>query len=130
MRLHRHSSTFGATIVLALAGVFAGCATEAASPAEAQMETNGVTEQAASASTEDALAQAFGIFKQVFVNDGEDRTYHIGFGYHPGLSTSKVLVGGTTVSGQATLDFAAGTVTATLQAPTAGVKGFDLYFVK
>lgn len=133
MRSNRHSSTIGITTVLALAGVFAGCATEAASsPGELEKESTGKSEQAATAPTEDALAQAYGIFKQVFVNDGEDRTYHIGFGYHPGLSTSKVLVNGGTISGQATLDFAAGTVNATLQAPApgGGVKGFDLYFVK
>jgi cytochrome c peroxidase len=78
---------------------------------------------------EDGLAEAYGIFKQTFVNDGEDQHFHLGYGFHPGLSSTKILVDGAPVSGQAILDFGAGLVTATLHAPTDGA-GFDLYFVK
>src|SRR5262245_9107991 len=87
--------------------------------------------QAAATATppEDGLAEAYGIFKQTFENDGENRRFHLGYGFHPGLSTSKILVDGAPVGGQATLDFEAGEVTATLHAPTDG-PGFDLYFVK
>ena len=85
--------------------------------------------QAALEVPDDALAEAYGIFEQTFVNDGENRRFHLGYGYHPGLSTAKILVDGVPVSGQATLDFEAGVVTASLHAPTDG-PAFDLYFVK
>src|SRR5437588_8189659 len=56
---------------------------------------------------EDGLAQAYGIFKGLFTQQGEDQHHHIGFGYHPGLSTQKLLgVTGTPVNGQATIHFA------------------------
>jgi cytochrome c peroxidase len=79
---------------------------------------------------EDGLAEAYGIFKQTFVNDGEDQRFHIGFGYHPGLSTTQISVAGAPVSGQATIDFQRGVVSATLTGPVDGSAAFDLYFVK
>jgi hypothetical protein len=87
--------------------------------------------------TEDGLAEAYAIFKDLFTTQQqEDRHHHIAFGFHPGLSTQK-LVGpnGAAVNGTATLHFATdefvgtkGTVTATLVGPAN--QGFDLYFVK
>jgi cytochrome c peroxidase len=85
--------------------------------------------QAALEAPEDGLAEAYGIFKQTFVDDGENRRFHLGYGFHPGLSSAKILVDGAPVSGQVTLDFEAGVVTASLHAPTDGA-AFDLYFVK
>src|SRR5882762_7308028 len=46
--------------------------------------------QAAAEAPEDALAEAYGVFKQTFVNDGENRRFHLGYGFHPGLATTKV----------------------------------------
>jgi hypothetical protein len=83
----------------------------------------------AAAAPEDALAEAYGIFKQIFVGDGQDQRFTIGFGFHPGLSSAKLTAGGVPVNGQATIDFTRGLVNATLLAPTDGV-AFDLYFVK
>jgi len=112
----------GVKVALAVVGALAGCSS--AVPA-------GPLQQATTAgSTEDGLAQAYDIFKQTFVNDGEDRFYHIGFGYHPGLSSAKIAVGGVAVNGQALIDFEAGRVTATLLGPTDGTASFDLWFVK
>jgi hypothetical protein len=92
--------------------------------------------------TEDALAEAYGVFKALFtcapgstvcadagIGIEQDKTYVIGFGFHPGLSTTKILFNGAPVSGQATIDFPNGNVTAVLQGPTSGPL-FDLYFVK
>jgi hypothetical protein len=79
--------------------------------------------------TEDGLAQAYGIFKTLFTQNNMDKSFVIGFGFHPGLSTQKILVNGTPVNGQATINFSTGVVTATLTGPTDGTT-FDLYFVK
>jgi hypothetical protein len=87
--------------------------------------------------TEDGLAEAYAIFKDLFATQqGEDKHHHIAFGFHPGLSTQKLLgPNGAPVSGTATLHFVtdeffgtAGTVTALLTGPAN--KTFDLYFVK
>jgi hypothetical protein len=126
MNWNRSYSSSGIGTVLALAAIFAGC-----SSASTASEATGAAQLAETAQpTEAALAQAYGVFKQVFVNAGEDQTFHIGFGYHPGLSTSKVMVDGDTVSGQVTIDFANHAVRANLVAPTENGAGFDLYFVK
>ena len=85
---------------------------------------------------EDGLAQAYAIFKDLFTTQQhEDVHHHIGFGFHPGLSTQKLLgPNGVPLSGQVTLHFAtdflgtAGTVTATATGPAN--RSFDLYFVK
>jgi cytochrome c peroxidase len=86
-------------------------------------------ESLSASANEDGLAEAYGIFKQLFVNNGQDQTFTIGFGFHPGLSSAKITVGGVPVNGQASLNFASGTVSATLLGPTDGTT-FDLYFVK
>lgn len=84
---------------------------------------------------EDGLAQAFGIFKDLFTLNREDQHHHIGFGHHPGISTQKLLgPNGVPLSGQITLHFVsdfqgtAGTVTGVLSGPAG--QAFDLYFVK
>jgi len=92
--------------------------------------------------SEDGLAEAYGVFKALFTdphlatdsaregaNVEQDQHYTIGFGYHPGLSTSKIMVNGNPVRGQAIINFAEGTVSATLLGPSDGAR-FDLYFVK
>ena len=108
-------------VLLAALAAGGGCSREAAL---------GWQQAAATAATpEDGLAEAYGIFKQTFVNDAEDQRFHIGFGFHPGLSSASVVADGVPVSGQATIDFAAGLVTAHLHGPTGGTL-FDLYFVK
>src|SRR3954467_13648452 len=117
----RQSMLCNRIVFLAALAAGAGCSRE---------PTLGWRQAAATAASgEDGLAEAYGIFQQTFVNDGENQRFHIGFGFHPGLSSAKVLADGVAVSGQATLDFAAGVVTAQLHGPTDGT-AFDLYFVK
>jgi cytochrome c peroxidase len=105
------------TVLIAL-GCFAG-ANSACGPGQ---------KPAAPVVAEDGLATAYGIFRRLFVQAAQDRTYTIGFGYQAGLCTSKIVVDQVPVNGQATIDFGAGTVTAHLLGPEA--TGFDLYFVK
>lgn len=114
--------------VLVLAGALTHCSSGApatASPIAAERTGKG----ASALSTEDGLAQAYGIFKTLFTQNAMDQRFVIGFGYHPGISTAKLTSNGNPVNGQATLDFTTGTVTATLAGPSDG-KVFDLYFVK
>jgi cytochrome c peroxidase len=116
--------------ILTLLGVAAGCSSAPAAGTDS-------TDWTSQAVVEDGLAQAYGIFKQNFTASNEDKTFHIGFGYHPALSSQKITIDqvrNVPVSGQAVLNFAAGTVTATLNGPLAGTQfassQFDLYFVK
>jgi cytochrome c peroxidase len=94
-----------------------------------------------SAVTEDALVDAYNTFKSQFVTfKGFDKTWPIGYGYHPGLSTEKLVVGtGQTPKGQAKIQFAIrnasgaittpGLITATIDDIPANTD-FDLWFVK
>ena len=126
-RLRRVLSASGIAAPLALAIAVASCSSE---PGLDSMVAKERTAQAANAVTaEDGLAQAYGIFKTLFTQDGMDQRFVIGFGYHPGISTSKLVTNGNPVNGQAVIDFANGTVSATLNGPTDGTL-FDLYFVK
>jgi len=126
MRWNRWTRGSAAIVLGAtLAATTAGC-----SSADGGRTREAVLQAAATAATpEDGLAEAYGVFQQLFVDDAEDQHYHIGFGYHPGLSSAKIVVDGVPVSGQATLDFRTGIVTALLHAPSDGA-AFDLYFVK
>jgi hypothetical protein len=128
--LRRVLSTSGIAAPLALAIAVASCSS--APGAEGITATESAA-QASSAVTAppvvDGLGQAYGIFKTLFTQDGMDQRFVIGFGYHPGISTSKLVTNGNPVSGQAVIDFANGTVSATLNGPTDGTL-FDLYFVK
>jgi len=80
--------------------------------------------------TEDGLAEAFAAFTQSFAGNDFDANFPLGFGYHPGLSTEKVLgQDGTPLNGVATLDMNSGVVTAFIRnAPTDAQ--LDLWFVK
>jgi len=84
----------------------------------------------AEALTEDGLAQAYDLFKSQFVTQlAFDQNYPIGYGYHAGLSTEKLVTAGQTGVGRATIAFAEGRVTATLDQVPAS-QSFDLWFVK
>ncbi len=84
----------------------------------------------AEALTEDGLWQAYDLFKSQFVTQlGFDQNYPIAYGYHPGLSTEKLVTAGQTAVGRATIMFAQGRVTATLDQVPAD-QNFDLWFVK
>jgi cytochrome c peroxidase len=114
--------------LLGLVGAVSACS-GVASPEGALAQTDSAL------TAEDGLAQAYGIFKGLFTTNGEDKHHHMGFGYHPGLSTQKLLgPNGVPLSGQITLNFvtdgqgAAGTVTAIATGPAN--RAFDLYFVK
>ena len=107
---------------VAVAGLLAGCVDPGDAP-----EPVGAAAQAVS--SEDGLAEAFGIFTQNFVADGQDQRFTIGFGFHPGMVTQRVAVAGAAASGLATLVFAEGRVQATLHNVPDDVR-FDLWFVK
>ncbi len=117
--------------ILLILGASASCSGEAP-----QGNAEPITGKVASAvTTEDGLAEAYGVFKTLFTTTQppstvpESQKYHIGYGFHPGLSTSKLLgPNGAPAGGQALIDFNAGTVTATLTGPAN--TSFDLYFVK
>src|SRR5258705_4162831 len=104
------STVFGSiAALLALVGVASGCSGVPSS--------DGTTENTSEAVTEDALAQAYGIFKTQFLAKAEDQSFHIGFGSHPGLTTSKITIDQTLnvpVSGAAIINFGTGIVTATI----------------
>jgi hypothetical protein len=118
-------------VVLALVGSAAGC-----SGAGVDTPPESTAQTVAALSAEDGLADAYGVFKGLFTSNDQDQNFVIGFGFHPGLSTSKIVANGNPVNGHVTLNFAAnpngvdaaGTVTATLRGPTTTL--FDLYFVK
>jgi cytochrome c peroxidase len=120
--------------LLTVVGVASGCGAVPSSDG---------SEDISQAVTEDALAQAYGVFKAQFTAltpgglPGEDKVFHVGFGFHPGLTTSKITIDQTLnapVSGIATIDFNAGVVTAKVKGPKAGTQFagqlFDLWFVK
>jgi cytochrome c peroxidase len=80
--------------------------------------------------TEDGLADAYTEFKRIFVTlSGFNQVFPIGYGYHPGLSTEKLVFQGHTPKGRASINFAQGRVTASLDDVDPSL-GFDLYFVK
>jgi len=88
-----------------------------------------VASSAAAVTGEDGLAEAYGIFKQQFIADGQDVGFRIGYGRHPGLVTESVAVSGVPASGTATLLFGESRVRATLNhVPDDG--SFDLWLVK
>jgi hypothetical protein len=103
-----------------------GCG--AAAPGEPDDLEDGEASQAA-AQPEDGLAEAYSTFLETFVNSGLDSPYPLGFGFHPGMNTEKVLsLSGRPLNGQVQLDMNRGTVTAFLDAPSSG--NFDLWFVR
>ncbi len=84
----------------------------------------------AEALTEDGLSQAYDLFKSQFVTQlAYDQNYPIAYGYHPGLSTEKLVTAGQTAVGRANITFAQGHITATLDQVPAN-QNFDLWFVK
>ena len=127
-KFHQQRRVLDFVGVFGLMGVVAGCSGAPLSEDVAHSDS--------ALTTEDGLAQAYSIFKGVFsAQQHEDQHHHIGFGYHPGLSTQKLLgPNGVPLNGTVTLNFVtdsqgvAGTVTATATGPAN--KSFDLYFVK
>lgn len=125
---------------LAFVGLAAGCSgkLEQTTDSSSDSETSAVLGQAIT--SEDGLSDAYALFKTQFVDRlGFDKTFPIGYGYHPGLSTEKLTIGGRTPKGQAKITFAVrnaqgrittnGAINATLEDVPPGVS-FDLWFVK
>ncbi len=78
----------------------------------------------------DGLADAYTLFKSDFqARFAFDQNYPIAYGYHPGLSTEKLVTAGQTAQGRARITFADRHVRATLDDIPSG-QGFDLWFVK
>jgi cytochrome c peroxidase len=91
-------------------------------------------------SEEDGLFDAYELFKTQVVRLGFDKVFAVGYGYHPGLATQKVVDShGFTPRGQARIKFAVrdaqgvittpGQIDATLEEIPSN-KSFDLWFVK
>jgi hypothetical protein len=83
----RLSNHFGFRIVttLALSGLAAACSSNASSGPSSETEELGGSSDAVT--TEDGLADAYTLFKSQFVGSlGFDKTFVIGYGFHPGIS--------------------------------------------
>ena len=79
---------------------------------------------------EDGLADAYARFRAQFVTELHfDQRFLIGYGFHHGLATERLVVGGHSPKGQATLIFSEERISATLEDAPAGQE-FDLWFVK
>ncbi len=107
------------------AGAGAGCSDEASVSHDAV----GHVQQALS--VEDGLAEAYQVFRTRFVAEHQDEEFVIGFGFHPGIVTTRVTAsaGGAPATGEARLIFAEGRIKATLKnVPDA--QHFDLWLVK
>jgi cytochrome c peroxidase len=128
--INDRSTVFGSiAALLALVGVAGGCGGAPSS--------DGSTEDLSQAVTEDALLTAYNLFKAQFQTSTEDKSFHVGFGFHPMLTTSKITIDQTLnvpVNGVATINFETGIVTANIKGPAAGTQSagqlFDLWFVK
>jgi cytochrome c peroxidase len=109
--------------------------------ADAGASAEDVAEQSdALVTDEDGLADAYELFKTQVTRLGFDKVFPVGYGYHPGLATQKLLDShGFTPRGQARIKFAVrnaqgvittpGQIDATLEEIPAN-KSFDLWFVK
>jgi hypothetical protein len=80
--------------------------------------------------TEDGLADGYRTFLDIFTAQDFDASYQLGFGFHAGLSTDRVIgADGTATRGSAILNLNSGDVNAFLHnAPNTG--SFDLWLVK
>jgi cytochrome c peroxidase len=117
MRTLRNVSVFVALVTMA------GCV-DGGEGAE-----QGLGSESAALSTEDGLAEAYGLFQQQLVNEGRDVDFRMGFGKNPGLGTESVVVNGLPASGSVTIGFGDGHIRAFLNhVPDAS--SFDLWFVK
>lgn len=105
-----------------------GCG--AAAPGDRdELDPDGAASEAA-AQPEDGLAEAYDVFVQNFVANNFDAQFLIGYGFHPGMSTEKVIgPSERPASGQATLDMNTGRVSAFLTNLPAGGT-YDLWFVR
>ncbi len=116
--------------LLAAAVFVAGCSAASGDEGEAAGGELDAVEAPVAAVPEDGLADAFDTFISTFAGVDLDANFHIGYAFHPGLSTDKVTgPSGALASGQATLDMNTGRVTATLNNVPTGAN-FDLWFVK
>jgi hypothetical protein len=96
---------------------------------ETDTETDvGSAAQPITTEPEDGLAEAYSVFKTQFLADGQDQRFTLSFGFHPGLVTERVGVADDVAHGAATLVFAEGRVTATLDA-VPDDRRFALWFV-
>lgn len=118
----RKMASFAGSV--ALLGAVGCSGVNTAEPSEEEVQAH------AEALSEDGLASAYDLFKTQFVTQNAfDQNYPIGYGYHAGLSTEKLVTAGQTAVGRATLTFATGHVVATLDQVPAN-QSFDLWFVK
>src|SRR5579859_7714095 len=132
----RVNMPFRWALMLPISGILAACGgvdpmTESTQP----IENVGTATEAVI--VEDGLADAYAVFKQsvqdIFFNPQFQNDYHMGYGFHPGLSTEK-LPGtegelGQPPGGEVFFNFTARTVSATLRGIPVG-SNFDLWFVK
>jgi cytochrome c peroxidase len=117
----RFSGARGVGIGLWIGIAAAGCLDE--EPAQVAFD------EARVVGVEDGLAQAYAIFAQQFVQEGQDRRNRVAVGFHPGLGAERVEAGGEVVNGAVILDRTAGRIEASLRGVPAA-DGFDLWLVK
>jgi hypothetical protein len=119
-------------MLASLSGLSLSACTEAPDLRDDDHQADNLTvAPSAAAAPEDALADAFALFKKVFVTDLHfDENFPIGFGFHPGLSTRKIRdADGNTPRGSAVITFVANDVAASLSGVPAD-ESFDLFLVK
>jgi hypothetical protein len=86
--------------------------------------------EAAQTQPEDGLKEAYALFREQFVGSDLDARYQLGFGFHPGMATEKVVgASGLSAGGQVNLDMNSGKVSAFLANLPQGAT-FDLWLVK
>jgi cytochrome c peroxidase len=117
------------TLTLAAACAL-GCAADPEGSNDTPSITAGDSAELSRAEPEDGLSDAFTTFVNLFSNGSMSSLYRVSLGFHPGLSTER-LVGreGVVASGQAVLNMNSGQVTATLSNVPRGAN-FELWLVK
>ncbi|HEX6765925.1 MAG TPA: hypothetical protein VF103_10620, partial [Polyangiaceae bacterium] len=92
-----------------------GCGAAGPGETDGSGPTGEMAREAADAQPSDGLADAYNTFVQTFTNNNFDAQYFVGYGFHPGMSTEKVVgPDGRAASGQAILDMNTGRVNAFL----------------
>ena len=126
--------------LIACVSLLSACSGPGGLGRESAADTDSVAQTSEALVVEDGLADAYTVFKTQVASLGFDKVFPVGYGYHPGLSTQKLVnATGQVPKGQAHITFAIrnaqgvittpGQIVATFEDLPAG-KNFDLWFVK
>jgi hypothetical protein len=108
-----------------------GCGAAGPGELDELTDTSEAALQAAASGPEDGLAEAFQTFVDQFTSNNLESQFVLGCGFHPGMSTEKLVGGpqGLTATARVMLDMNTGRVQAFLNSlPSGGT--YDLWFVK